>query len=131
MPGEVKSMPFSTGTVTNTRDFGTAATNIVLNVRNLDIALPVSVIVKIFASVDSDNFYTAYVSSFNVSPNAYDVRTFFIAGNVAYEVQIDLSSNATNALLSVYGIDEFGNLVADQRFAQNEMSTIPFISPNP
>ncbi|SFA74708.1 hypothetical protein SAMN05216312_101259 [Cohnella sp. OV330] len=124
-------MPYSTGTVTNTRDFGTASTNIVLNVRNLDIALPVSVIVKIFASVDSDNFYTAYVSSFDVPPNAYDVRTFFIAGNVAYEVQVDLFSNSTNALISVYGIDEFGNLVTDQRFAQNEMSFIPTLSPNP
>ncbi|CAI6084124.1 hypothetical protein [Cohnella sp. JJ-181] len=125
-------MPYSTGTVTNTRDFGTAASNIVLNVRNLDTSLPVSVIVKIFASVDSDAFYTAYVSSFDVPVNSYDIRTFFIAGNVAYEVQIYVGSITTpNALLSVYGIDEFGNLVTDQRFTQAEMSTIPFLSPNP
>ncbi|MFC3800833.1 hypothetical protein [Cohnella sp. GCM10012308] len=125
-------MPYSTGTVTNTRDFNTAASNIVLNVRNLDIATPVSVIIKIFASVDSDTFYTAYASSFDVPPNAYDVRTFFIGGNVAYEVQIDMfSTSMPNALLSTYGIDEFGNLVTDQRFAQSELSFISVLSPNP
>ncbi|CAI6069318.1 hypothetical protein [Cohnella sp. JJ-181] len=124
-------MPFSTCTVTNTRDFGTAASNVVLNVRNLDLFSPVTVLVKIFASVDSDTFYTAYVSTFAVPADDYEVRTFFIAGNVAYEVQLSVTSVSTpNALLSVYGIDEFGNLVTDQGFAQAELSTIPLISPN-
>ncbi|MFD2330132.1 hypothetical protein ACFSR7_12845 [Cohnella sp. GCM10020058] len=124
-------MPFSTGTVTNTRDTGTAASNIVLNVRNLDLFLPVSIVVKIFASVNSDTFYTAYVSSFVVPLDSYEVMTFFIGGNVAYEVQINVISSSTpNALVTVYGIDEFGNLVNDQGFSQAELSFIPLLSPN-
>ncbi|MFD2332661.1 hypothetical protein ACFSR7_25685 [Cohnella sp. GCM10020058] len=124
-------MAFSTGTVTNTRDFNTAASNIVLNVRNLDLTTPVSIIVSVFASVDSDTFYTAYMLSYDVPANSYDVRTFFIGGNVAYEVQIDMfSTSLPNTLTSVYGIDEFGNLVTDQRFAPSELSFIPALSPS-
>ncbi|MBO7747333.1 hypothetical protein I8J29_24415 [Paenibacillus sp. MWE-103] len=119
---------YSTGVVTNTRDIGTAATTIVLNVSNID-PTATSVTVKIVASVDSDFFYTAYVSGFVVPAGGYEVMTFNIAGNVAYEVQVSTlsSSQGPFALVSVYGLDEFGNLVANQRFAPEELSSIPAI----
>ncbi|MBO7745774.1 hypothetical protein I8J29_16320 [Paenibacillus sp. MWE-103] len=119
---------YSTGVVTNTRDFGTAASNIVLNISNIDPA-DTTVLIKIVASVDSDVFYIAYVDGFVVPAGGYEVRTFMIAGNVAYEVQISTSSESLgpNALVSVYGIDEFGNLVDNQRFAPEELSSIPGI----
>ncbi|MWV42242.1 hypothetical protein GRF59_01245 [Paenibacillus sp. HJL G12] len=124
-------MAFSTGTVTNTRDVGTAASNIVVNTRNLDAVNPVTVVVEIFASVNSSTFYTAYLTSYIVPPNSYNVREFFIAGNVAYEVQINLTSSVPtpNVLMSVFGINEFGNLVTEQRYAQSELSLIPALSP--
>ncbi|QHW30130.1 hypothetical protein GZH47_04265 [Paenibacillus rhizovicinus] len=122
-------MPFSTGIVTNTRDFGTAASNIVVNARNLDTVNPVTVMVQIFASVDSDTFYTAYLNSFDVPANSYEVLTFFIAGNVAYEVQISLSADPPSTLMSVVGIDEFGNLVTDQQYPQSQLSFITALSP--
>ncbi|MFE4571134.1 hypothetical protein [Paenibacillus chitinolyticus] len=123
-------MPFSTGVITNTRDFGTASSNIVMNVRNLDTTNPVTVTVQIFASVNSTTFYTAYLISYVVPANSYNVREFFIAGNISYEVQINTTSVVTpNALLSLFGIDGFGNLVTDQRILQSELSFISSLSP--
>ncbi|NBD27219.1 hypothetical protein [Paenibacillus glycinis] len=119
---------YSTGVVTNTRDFGTAASTIVLNVSNIDVA-DTTVTVKIIASVDSDTFYTAYVNGFVVPIGGYEVVTFMIAGNVAYEVQVstDASSLGPAALVSVYGLDEFGNLVVSQGFAPEALTSIPAI----
>ncbi|MVO98388.1 hypothetical protein [Paenibacillus lutrae] len=123
-------MPYSTGTITNTRAVGTASSNVVMNVRNLDTVNPVTITVEIFASVNSTTFYTAYLTTYVVPANAYDVREFFIAGNVAYEVQINPVSTVTpNVLLSVFGIDGSGNLVTDQRILQSELSFINSLSP--
>ncbi|SFS53860.1 hypothetical protein SAMN05428962_0668 [Paenibacillus sp. BC26] len=123
-------MPYTTGPVTNTRDFGTASTNIVVSTRNLDLTSAATIIVQIFASVDSSIFYTAYHLSYIVPPNSYDVREFFIAGNVTYEVQIatmDVSPPAV--LMTVTGINEFGILVEEQLFNQNELIFITSMSP--
>ncbi|GKS12736.1 hypothetical protein YDYSY3_37360 [Paenibacillus chitinolyticus] len=123
-------MPFSTSTITNTRDVGTASSNIVINVRNLDTANPVTVTVHVLASVNSTTFYTAYLVTYVVPANSYNVREFFIAGNVTYEVQINTTSVAIpNVLLSVFGIDGSGNLVTDQRILQSELSFISSLSP--
>ena len=122
-------MPFSTGTVTNTRAVGTAASNIVVSTRNLDVANPVTVTLHIFASVDSSTFYTAYLTFYNVPADSYDVREFFIAGNVAYEVQINVSSDPPSTLMTVVGIDESGNLVTGQRYAQEDLNFIVSLTP--
>ncbi|MBP3965543.1 hypothetical protein [Paenibacillus lignilyticus] len=124
-------MAYSTGVVTNTRAFGTAASNIVVNTRNLDSEESVWIIVQIFASVDSSDFYTAYYSMYEVLADSYDVREFYIAGNVTYEVQLSLTVEAgvPNALMSVTGLDEFGNLVEDQRFTQADLTFISNLSP--
>ncbi|SEN29026.1 hypothetical protein [Paenibacillus sp. OV219] len=123
-------MPYSTGPVTNTRDFGTASTNIVVSVRNLDVTTPVTIIAEIFASVDSSTFYTAYQLSYVVPPNSYNVREFFIAGNVTYEVQLNtMDVSPPDVLMAVTGLNEFGNLVEEQLFNQNELILISAMSP--
>ncbi|MBO7745834.1 hypothetical protein I8J29_16625 [Paenibacillus sp. MWE-103] len=121
------SVAFSTGVVTNTRAKGTAASTIVLNINNITSA-GLTVIVKIFASVDSNIFYLATTSVLFIPIGAYEVRTFNIAGNVAYEFQVSVrhtSPVGPEALVSVYGIDEFGKLVNNQGFAPEELSVIP------
>ncbi|SFI38008.1 hypothetical protein SAMN02799624_00703 [Paenibacillus sp. UNC496MF] len=123
-------MPYSTGIVTNTRDIGSAAANVVVNARNLDLANPLLVIVKLFASADSSVFYTPYLVSYTVPPDSYDVRMFGVAGNVAYEVQMYTSLLPPSVALSVYGINEFGNLVTDQHFRQNDLNGILGLSPS-
>ncbi|MBM7564213.1 hypothetical protein [Paenibacillus sacheonensis] len=115
-------MPFSTSIVTNTRAIGTAATNIVVNTRNANPSAASTITIAIYASVTSATFYLAYVSSFVIPANSFDVREFLIAGNVAYEVQ--LNSSSPQVLFSVYGLDEFGNLVIDQGKSQEDLSFI-------
>ncbi|MDF2922726.1 MAG: hypothetical protein K0R57_1640 [Paenibacillaceae bacterium] len=125
-------MPFTTGIITNTRDFGTAASNIVVSIHNTDSANSATVLVQIIASVTSETFYTAYVMGIPLPPSGFTVREFFIAGNVAYEVQLDVTApTPSNVILSTYGIDRFGNLVAGQRVLQSELTTIPAISTLP
>ncbi|SEN28454.1 hypothetical protein [Paenibacillus sp. OV219] len=120
-------MPYSTGVVTNTRFFGTAASSLVVSTRNLDVINSTTVTVHIFASVSSTVFYTAYLTSYVVAANSFDVRSFSIGGNVAYEVQ--LNSTITNVLFTATGLDEFGNLTEDQRHPQAELIFIPVLSP--
>jgi hypothetical protein len=123
-------MPFTTGLITNTRDFGTAASNIVVSIKNEDIVNPATVRVQIYNSPTSSTLTILYVSNLVVQPNSINVSEFFIAGNVAYEVQFNVTSQVpTNVVLTVFGLDEFGNLVTNQRVLQPEFTIIPVLSP--
>jgi hypothetical protein len=123
-------MPFTTGLITNTRDFGTAASNIVVSIKNEDTINSATIIVQIYNSPTSTTLSPLYASSFVVPPNSINVSEFFIAGNVAYEVQInEISLLPTNVVFTVFGIDEFGNLVVNQRVLQPEFTIIPVLSP--
>jgi hypothetical protein len=122
-------MAFTTGIITNTRDFGTAATNIVVSIHNTDPVNSSVVTVQVIASVTSTTFYIAYVTGIVVPALGFAVREFFIAGNVAYEVQMDVNApTPSNVVVSSYGIDQFGNLVTDQRVLQSELTPIPALS---
>ncbi|SEO75299.1 hypothetical protein [Paenibacillus sp. OV219] len=123
-------MPFTTGIVTNTRDFGTASSNIVVSMKNESLVDTATVVILVFASVDSSSFVPAYAESFTLVPNETEITTYFISGNVAYEVQYDVILPAlNNVIISVFGIDEFGNLVQDQRYSPSEFMFIPDLSP--
>jgi len=123
-------MPFTTGWVTNTRDFGTAASNIIINIKNVDQVNSATIVVEVFASVDSSSFAPVYAQSFVLAPNASQVITYFIAGNVAYEVQYDvITPLPNNVVLSIFGIDENGNLVTNQRYSAPEFASISTLSP--
>ncbi|MCZ8513585.1 hypothetical protein O9H85_14305 [Paenibacillus filicis] len=125
-------MPFSTGVITNTKAVGTAASNIVVSTRNADASNTSQIVVQIFASVASTVFYPAYVSNFVVAAKSFDVREFFIAGNVAYEVQINvISVSPSNVMVTVTGIDGSGNLVTNQQVLQSELTTITALTPIP
>ncbi|QJC53698.1 hypothetical protein HGI30_20665 [Paenibacillus albicereus] len=122
-------MAYTTGLVTNTRATGTAATTIVVNTRNA-AAGAATVTLKIFAvSPTTLTLTPIYVSSFAVAGYAADIRTFTIAGNIAYEVQLDNSAVLANPVYSTYGLDEFGNLVTEQGFPQAKMTMIPALVP--
>lgn len=121
-------MPFTTGLITNTREVGTAASNVVVSVRNLDAA-SATIIVEIFGVPFSTLVLTPlYVTGYVVPALSSDIREFFIAGNVAYEVQISNLSVLAEVACSTYGIDEFGNLVTEQRVLQSELTSITALS---
>lgn len=123
-------MAFTTGYMTNTRDFGTACSNVVVNVVNEDIVNAATVTVQIFFSLVPDTKIPLYVSSISVPANSIARRTFFVQGVLAYEVQYNVVSAApANVVLSNFGLDQFGNVVQEHRVLQSELTTIPALSP--
>ncbi len=121
-------MPYSSGIITNTRVTGTAASYIVVSTRNLSSAAA-TILVEIFAvPVTTFTLTPIYVSSYNVPALSSDIREFYIAGNVAYEVQIDNTDSLSVVAFSSYGLDESGNLVIEQRVLQSEFTEIPAFS---
>ncbi|WNS41778.1 hypothetical protein [Paenibacillus sp. MMS20-IR301] len=121
-------MPYTTGLITNTRATGTAASNIAVSVRNLG-TLAATIIVEIFAvPITTLTLVPVYVSGYTVAGGAADIREFFIAGNVSYEVQISNTDGMSKVAFSSFGLDEFGNLVTEQRVLQSEFTPIDVFS---
>ncbi|AUS28287.1 hypothetical protein MMB75_17735 [Paenibacillus sp. P2(2022)] len=123
-------MAFTTGYMTNTRDFGTACSNVVVNLVNEDTVNAATVTIQIFFSLVPDTKTPLYVTSVNLPANSIARRTFFIQGVLAYEVQYNVVSAApANVVLSNFGLDQFGNVVQEHRVLQSELTTIPALSP--
>ncbi|APQ60959.1 hypothetical protein MHB54_18845 [Paenibacillus sp. FSL M7-0802] len=123
-------MAFTTGYMTNTRDFGTACSNVVVNLVNEDTVNAATVTIQIFFSLVPDTKIPLYVTSINVPANSIARRTFFVQGVLAYEVQYNVVSAApANVVLSNFGLDQFGNVVQEHRVLQSELTTIPALSP--
>ncbi|CAI6079742.1 hypothetical protein [Cohnella sp. JJ-181] len=113
---------YTTGLITNTRASGTAATNIVVSARNLSNA-SATVVVEVFGVPSSTLVLTPlYVTGYILPAFSSDIRSFFIAGNVSYEVQYSVTATLTQVAMSTYGLDEFGNLVTEQRVLQSELT---------
>jgi hypothetical protein len=124
-------MALTTGYITNTRSSGTAATNVVLNLVNENQFNAALVVVKIFYSQSTDVKTPLYVNSFTLPVNSIRRGVFFIQGVLAYEVQYSVTSvTPTDVVLSSYGLDEFGNIVQEQRILQSELTTISALSPS-
>ncbi|UUZ89549.1 hypothetical protein LJK87_25935 [Paenibacillus sp. P25] len=123
-------MPFTTGYITNTRNFGTAASNVVVNLVNENAINPATVEVRIFYSLVPDVKIPLYVTTFTLPPNSIRRNTYFIAGVLAYEVQFNVTSAApADVVLSSFGLDEFGNIVQEQGILQSELTIISALSP--
>ncbi|MDY8024137.1 hypothetical protein [Paenibacillus polymyxa] len=123
-------LAFTTGYMTNTRDFGTACSNVVVNLVNEDTVNAATVTIQIFFSLVPDTKTPLYVTSVNLPANSIARRTFFIQGVLAYEVQYNVASAApANVVLSNFGLDQFGNVVQEHRVLQSELTTISALSP--
>lgn len=123
-------MAFTTGYMTNTRDFGTACSNVVVNLVNEDTVNAATVTIQIFFSLVPDTKTPLYVTSVNLPANSIARRTFFVQGVLAYEVQYNVVSPApANVVLSNFGLDQFGNVVQEHRVLQSELTAIPALSP--
>ncbi len=124
-------MALTTGYITNTRSSGTAASNVVINLVNENTLSTASVLVKIFYSQSPDVKIPLYVSSFALPANSIRRGVFFVQGVLAYEVQYSVASATPgDVVLSSYGLDEFGNIVQEQRVLQSELTTISALSPS-
>jgi hypothetical protein len=123
-------MPFTTGYITNTRDVGTAASNVVVNMVNENTTNTATVEVRIFYSLVPDVKIPLYVTTFTLPVNSIKRNTYFVQGVLAYEVQFNVTSvTPTDVVVSTFGLDQFGNLVIEQGLTQKDMTTISALSP--
>lgn len=123
-------MPLTTGLITNTRDFGTAATNIVVNIANENISAGATVEVRVFYVLEADVKIPLYVAGITLLPNSIARRLFFVSGVFAYEVQFAITEPvAGQVVVSTFGLDAFGNLVQEQGILHEEMHTIANLTP--
>lgn len=122
-------MPYTTGLILNTsEEYETSANNVVVCVRNLSNA-SATIIVQVFTASYLDTpLSPLYVTGYVIPAKSADIREFFIAGNVAYEVQINNLSVLAGVSISTYGTDEYGENVPGQRVLHSELTEIPALS---
>ncbi|AZN39484.1 hypothetical protein [Paenibacillus albus] len=123
-------MPFTTGLITNTRAFGTAASTVAVNTRNIT-STPITVLMEVYVVPPATNTLTLiYVTGFTLAGHSSDTREFSVAGDIAWEVQLDQSGILSEVAFSVFGLDEFGNLVHGQNIkVEDWMPITAFSSP--
>lgn len=110
---------YSTGPVENAA--ANAATSTWVKVLNLSESQEIVVDIKVYR-LNGQKAEIA-TSTFTVFPSSSDFDVFELTDILQYEVQISIS-NAENALVSVWGKDANADLIAAQRFVQNELTII-------
>ncbi|MBV6712254.1 hypothetical protein [Paenibacillus chitinolyticus] len=120
-------MPFTTGMLINTRDFGTASANAAVTISNEDAVNAAQIVVEIFYTLSTGVAKTPlFLQTYTVPPKFVDIRTFFISGVLAYEVQIAVVAPQPGLVVaSVFGLDTFNNIVPAHRVLQSELTPIP------
>ena len=113
------SIVYSTGAIENAA--ANAATSVWIKVLNLSENSDLNVVAKVF-KLNGQKAELA-TSSFTVFPNSSDFDVFDIIDILQYEVQVEVS-NQSNALVTIWGKDANANLLAAQRFVQNELNII-------
>ncbi|SFI37974.1 hypothetical protein SAMN02799624_00701 [Paenibacillus sp. UNC496MF] len=124
-------MPFTTGLLTNVDSVGSAVSNVVVNARN-NANIEALVIVEVFIVPATTGVLTlAYLTGYIVDAKSSDIRSFFIAGNLAYEVQTSVIGPLTEVVMTTFGLDEFGKIVDGHRVLQEEMTEISLLATPP
>ncbi|GKS13804.1 hypothetical protein YDYSY3_48040 [Paenibacillus chitinolyticus] len=120
-------MAFTTGMLINTKDFGTASANAAVTINNEDAVNTAQIAVEIFYTLSTGVAKTPlFFQTYTVPPKFVDIRTFFISGVLAYEVQISVIAPQPNLVVaSVFGLDTFNNIVPAHRVLQSELTPIP------
>ncbi|MBO7742817.1 hypothetical protein I8J29_01325 [Paenibacillus sp. MWE-103] len=124
-------MPFTTGLLTNVDSVGSAVSNVVVNARNI-ANIEALVIVEVFiVPATTGELTLAYLTGYMVDAKSSDIRSFFIAGNLAYEVQTSVIGPLTEVVMTTFGLDEFGKIVDGHRVLQEEMTEISVLATAP
>ena len=110
---------YSTGPVENAA--ANASISTWVKVLNLSESQEITVEVKVF-KLNGQKSEIAF-SNFTVFPLSSDFDVFEVLDVLQYEVQVAVSDD-TNALITVWGKDADANLIAAQRFVQNELNVI-------
>ncbi|MBM7564211.1 hypothetical protein [Paenibacillus sacheonensis] len=124
-------MPFSTGLISNTSSTGIASANVVVNARNIT-NVEALVLIEVYVVPEStQTLNMAYLTGFMLAAKSSGTREFFIGGAIAYEVQLSVVGPVTEVVLSVFGLDESGNIVHGHRVLHEELTVISTLSTSP
>ncbi|GGA05518.1 hypothetical protein GCM10008018_59400 [Paenibacillus marchantiophytorum] len=123
-------MVYTTGLINNTKDGGTSAANVIVNITNDDPVNTALVLVKVFYTTGTGVAKTPlHFTGYYVVSGFVDIHTFSIAGVIAYEVQIEIDSSTPNLTIpTCFASDTFGNPIGDKRVLQPEFAIIPALS---
>lgn len=110
---------FSTGPVENAA--GNSAISVLVKILNNHTGNSLSV--KIFLYDLKGLKEKVASANLTISPLSSDFTSFNVESINEYEVQIEVSF-AESVLVSVWGLDADANLIAAQRFVQNELNEV-------
>jgi hypothetical protein len=120
---------FTTGLIINqtTSTGPTIAQSVIVGVINDNPQFTANVTLLVFRVIAGNIRLPAGQDLFNLTPNKMFFKTYTLVNAIAYEVQIDYFS-ATNVALSVFGVDQAGNFVQNQRVLTPELTRIDQLS---
>lgn len=120
-------MAFTTGLIINQTTGAPVATSVIVGVINDNPQFQANVELLVFRVIPSFTRLPAGHDLFNLGPNKMFIKTYSLVSAFAYEIQIDFFS-ATNVALSVFGVDQAGNFVTNQRVLTPELTLIDQLS---
>lgn len=122
-------MAFTTGLIINqtSSTAGTVAQSVIVGVINDNPQFTANVALLVFRVIAGNTRLPAGQDLFSLTPNKIFLKTYTLVNAIAYEVQIDYFS-ATNVALSVFGVDQAGNFVQNQRVLTPELTRIDQLS---
>ncbi|MEW9700280.1 hypothetical protein [Paenibacillus sp. SI8] len=121
-------MPFTTGLIINQTTGSPVATSAIVGVINDNPQFQANVMLLVFRyTLPNLQRFTVGQDLFNLGPNKTFIKTYQLVNATAYEVQIDYYS-ATNVAFSVFGVDQSGNFVVNQRALTPELTRIDQLS---
>ncbi|UKS27636.1 hypothetical protein LOZ80_01415 [Paenibacillus sp. HWE-109] len=120
-------MAFTTGLLINQTTGSSVAKTVIVGVINDNPQFSANVALLVFRVISGNTRLPAGQDLFNLGPNKIFLKTYSLVNAIAYEVQIDYYS-ATNVALSVFGVDQDGNFVPNQRVLTPELTRIDQLS---
>jgi hypothetical protein len=125
-------MALTTGIVANTG--AKSASLVLLTIDNHSLIFSFKVIFHIYVWNDSNNKILAYTDSITLNPNTSYIETYNISGNYAYEIQFVISGQqpgepTTDTVISVFGLNESGDVIPHQAIYNRRLTTISQINP--
>lgn len=116
---------YSTGPIENAIKINTpgVSSNIIIKLLNNNLNQSAEVEVKVF-SLDGTKTQI-FVDTIQVNPHSSTFRIVDVSKVLEFEVQIKVIRNSNHVLISVFGEDSNGVLVAAQRLVHSELTVIP------
>ncbi|ANE45433.1 hypothetical protein SY83_02820 [Paenibacillus swuensis] len=125
-------MAFTTGIIVNGGVYGNTAASYTLSISNESLVNGATIQMHAFYVNNLLIREPLYQFVFFVPANTIDLRNFSVFGFIGYEVQYQATTPTPNEVVAtVFALDINGNLIANQKALQSEMTFLPQLTPIP